>query len=505
MSTVKMAGCIGRMLFACVALLAVSFSGRSASAQDDETPKPSGPVSFYRQVRPILQRHCSGCHQPAKTGGKLLLTTYAGLKIGGENGESFEVGNPEESIVIIYISGDEPEMPLKGDPLKPEQVALIGRWIKEGAQDDTPPSAIDKISQANPPTYVRHPVITALAYSPDSKLLAVSGFHEILLHQANGSGLVARLVGRGQRIESLRFSPDGKLIGAVGGTPALFGEVQFWNTESKKLINSATFSYDTLFGASFNGPGDLFAFGGSDNRARVIRVKDAEPIMRFDAHSDWVLGSTFSLKNDHLITVSRDMAMKLSIVESAQFVDNITSITPGALKGGLMAVERHPKKEQVLAGGSDGQPNLYKVFRTRKRIIGDNFNHIRSYQKMPGRIFDLRFSGDGEMFVVGSSTATGGAARIYKTGVYDEKTINNAGSLDQSREATAKRSQENLLVHELSDIRSPVFAVAFRPDGKQVAVAGFDGHVRLYDVSTGKLIKDFLPVELTSTSTAARE
>ncbi len=52
--------------------------------------------------------------------------------------------------------------------------------------------------------------------------------------------------------------------------------------------------------------------------------------MRFDAHSDYVLGTTFSLKQDHLITVSRDMSMKLVIVENGQFVDNITSITPGA-------------------------------------------------------------------------------------------------------------------------------------------------------------------------------
>ena len=62
---------------------------------------------------------------------------------------------------------------------------------------------------------------------------------------------------------------------------------------------------------------------------------------------------------------SRDRSMKLTIVSNAQFVDNITSITPGALKGGLMAVQRHPKKEQVLVAGADGRPKQYKIFRTR--------------------------------------------------------------------------------------------------------------------------------------------
>ena len=182
----------------------------------------------------------------------------------------------------------------------------------------------------------------------------------------------------------------------------------------------------------------------------------------------------------------------------------VTSITPGALKGGLLAVRRHPLREQVLAGGADGQPNLYKIFRTRKRIIGDNFNHIRSYKKLPGRIFDMQFNQDGSMFVVGSSTATGGAARIYKTGTYDETKTNNAGSLQQAREETKKRSAEKALVHDLAGINHPIFAVTFRPDGKQVAVAGFDGHVRLYDVSTGKLVKDFISVDAVSTDTAAK-
>lgn len=474
---------------------------QDAEANAEESPEP---VSFYRQVRPILQRHCSGCHQPAKQGGELLLTSHAELLKGGESGAGVVPGKPEESLVLDFITGDEPLMPKSADPLTPPQVALIERWIKEGASDDTPENLQTTFTAENPPTYASPPVVTAIDYSPDSSLLAVSGFNEILLHHADGSGPVGRLVGRSQRIESLSFSPDGSLIGAVGGTPALFGEVQFWNVAEQKLVGSLTISYDTLFGASFSGDGKLFAFGAADNRARVVRVEDLEQIMRFDAHSDYVLGTTFSKDNDHLITVSRDMSMKLVIVENAQFVDNVTSITPGALKGGLTVVHRHPLQEQVLTGAADGQPLLYKIFRTRKRIIGDDFNRIRSYDKLPGRIFDMEFNADGSMFVVGSSTATSGSARIYRTGEYDTDSVNNAGGLNEAREETAKRSAEKMLVHELPGIKGPVYAVAFRPDGKQVAVAGFEGVVRLYDVESGELVKEFVPVELEATETAAK-
>jgi WD40 repeat protein len=247
--------------------------------------------------------------------------------------------------------------------------------------------------------------------------------------------------------------------------------------EDLTLAISTTLAPDTLFGASFNDAGTQLAFGGADNRARVIDTKEGKLLMRFDAHADWVFGTTYSLKNDHLITVSRDMSMKLVIVENAQFVDNITSITPGELKGGLVDVQRHPTKEEVLTGGSDGEPKLYKIFRTQDRKIGDDFNRIRGYEKLPGRIFDLQFNKDGSRFVVGASTAIGGSARIYET-------------------------ETGKLLHELPDIKSPIFAVAFRPDGKQVALGGFDGNVKLYDAETGGLVKSFIPVPLTDKTAA---
>ena len=459
-----------------LALWVSSWAGDTVRGAD-EKPAETGPVSFYRQVRPVLQRHCTGCHQPAKAGGKLVLTSYAAAKAGGDEGAGFEAGKPADSLLIEFISGEKPAMPKNATPLTKDQVSAISRWIAEGAKDDTPDEVQDTISPENPPVYHNAPVISALAYSPDGQLIAVSGFREILLHKADGSGLVGRLVGRSQNITSLSFSPDGKVLAATGGNPALFGEAQFWNIAEKKLERSVTITTDTLFGGRFCDDGTLFAFGGADNSARILRVADGEQVLKFDAHADWVMAVAFSLDKKHMITISRDRSMKLSIVETGQFVDNITSITPGALKGGLMAMRRHPKKDELLIGGSDGEPKLYKMIRTQVRVIGDDFNKLKGYQPMAGRIFALEFNADGSKFVAGASTGGTGTARIYST-------------------------EDAKLLHELPGHVRGVFAVSFSSDGKHVVTGGFEGKVRIFDAETGALVKEFIPVTITPTIAA---
>src|SRR5207253_4593461 len=141
-------------------------------------------------------------------------------------------------------------MPKGRTPLLESDVALIRRWVAEGAKDDTPKNARILVDAEHPPVYVLPPVISSVHFSPDGSLLAVSGYHEVLLHKADGSGLVGRLVGLSERVQSVAFSPDGKLLAVAGGSPGRFGEVQVWDVAKKKLKLSAPMTFDTLYGTS---------------------------------------------------------------------------------------------------------------------------------------------------------------------------------------------------------------------------------------------------------------
>src|SRR5207244_4406094 len=181
----------------------------------------------------------------------------------------------------------------------------------------------------HPPTYALPPVITSMDYSPDGTLLAIAGYHEVLLHKSDGSGLAARLVGASERLQSLAFSPDGKLLAVTGGNPGRFGEVQVWDVAKRKLQLSAPITYDTLYGVSWSPDGTKLAFGCADNTLRAIDAKSGQQVLFQGAHSDWVLATVFSADATHLVSISRDRSMKLTEVATQRFMDNITSITPG--------------------------------------------------------------------------------------------------------------------------------------------------------------------------------
>ena len=221
------------------------------------------------------------------------------------------------------------------------------------------------------PSICRPPCSDINIFSPDGKLLAVAGFHEVLLHGADGSGLEARLIGLSERIESARFSPDGKRLVVAGGLPGRMGEIQIWDVE-EQLILSKPVGYDTAYGTSWSPDGKFVSYGLPDNTARAIDAETGEQALLMGSHNDWVLDTTWSIQGDYLVSVGRDMSAKLTEVKTERFIDNITSITPGALKGGLNAIDRHPLQDHILVGGADGVPQIYRMYRETDRKIGDN-------------------------------------------------------------------------------------------------------------------------------------
>jgi hypothetical protein len=111
---------------------------KAASAPNGAAPAASreGIEFFEKNIRPLFQSQCIGCHQavlPEPKGG-LVLDSRAGVLKGGDRGAMIVPGKPEESLLIKALEYREPkiQMPPKGK-LPADKIQLVAEWIKMGA------------------------------------------------------------------------------------------------------------------------------------------------------------------------------------------------------------------------------------------------------------------------------------------------------------------------------------------------------------------------------------
>ena len=424
------------------------------------------PVSFFREVRPILRTNCVGCHKPGKLKGGLDLTSHAMLLKGGKSGDTLKPGHAEESELFTQLVGAEPEMPKDAEPLTAAEVATIRRWIAEGATDDTPADLGALHRLAAPPVYRSAPAISALAMSPDGAVLAVAGWHEVILRSGDGEQLLGRLVGESPRVESLAFSPDGKQLAVAGGSPSEYGEVQIWDAAERKLVRSIKASVDCFFGISWSPDGSKVAVGCADKLVRVFAVSDGKEVMRCDNHIDWVFATAWNHDGSRLVSVSRDKAIKLIDPATGHLVDDIAQP-----REPLLCVARHPAEDLVAFGGDNGQIRLHKIAPRGGRLAeGDNKEEstVREFERLPGAAHAVAFSPDGKLL---AATGARGETRIWQT-------------------ADGKR------VAQIPSSGGALFALTFTSDSARLVTGGADGQLRSYEAKTGTLSKTLVPVPL---------
>jgi mono/diheme cytochrome c family protein len=102
------------------------------------------PVSFAADVQPIFDENCVTCHQSSGAPQGLVLEEGKSWQslLHGRSVESklplVAPGRPDESYLVHKLAGTQTttgsgaQMP-PGDPLGPDKVAIVQRWIAAGA------------------------------------------------------------------------------------------------------------------------------------------------------------------------------------------------------------------------------------------------------------------------------------------------------------------------------------------------------------------------------------
>jgi len=482
---------------------------------DAVAPVATAEISYQREILPILRTHCQGCHQPARAEGGVDLTSRTGLFGAGDSGVAvITPGQVDASELLAQITPDDSgaaAMPKDGKPLHAEQIALLRRWVADGAKIDVEHDR-PQFNAEHPPTYVKPATITALDVSPDGALIAISGVNETLLLDAAAAArgervVVRRLIGLASRIESLRFSPDSKQLAVVGGLPGELGELQVWDVASGELLLSRNATAETLSGVAWSPDGQSIAFGGADTNLRVVKASDGAQLIEQGAHADWILDAVFSTDGKYVVSGSRDQTLKLTEAGSGRFIDNITNISPGVPGGPIFAIARHPQRDLVASGGGEGIPRTYMMHRVVDRKIGDDSNLVRAYPTMPGRIFAVAFSPDGTRLAAASSNAGHGHVQLFNVPdaflppedvkLIQGKTIDQRSTEERARIEAYNREGAEVVSTAAGEL-PPVYALAFSADGKSLVTGGADGVVRLFDPADGKELAQVQAFELTT-------
>jgi WD40 repeat protein len=409
-------------------------------------------VSFANEIAPILADQCLVCHNARTAKGRFSVETFAALMKGGESGAAVTPGDAELSNLALLVESG--EMPKDGDPLPSEQIALIKQWIADGAKldegkpADKPLAAImPKPVQPKPPEVYPAPVpVTALAFSP-SGLLAVSGYHEVLVFDAGEGRLMRRIQGLAERVHAIAFSPDGQHVAAAAGTPGRLGEVKLFRTETGELVADLAFAGDSFFDVAFSPDGTKLAAAGADRTVRVWNVPDGVEVARIEDHADWVLAVAFSPDGGRIATASRDKTAKVFDVSTkeslATFMRHEQPVTD---------VLFAPDGKQVVSCGKDRQVRFWDVAEAKQQ-------HDRDLR---GEGLSLAAAGS-EALVCGSGDR---AARVF--------------GFDGSERGSFR------------DHPDWVYAVAATPDGATIAIGSYDGTVTLRKTDGGEVTRTFL-------------
>src|SRR5436190_11216295 len=147
------------------------------------------PISFKRDIAPVLLNNCLACHGPKKAEGGYRIDTLERVKSAGDSTQAGFIAKDldgSEAFRRITSTDVKERMPLEGDPLPADDVAKLKKWIESGLLFDGHDAKAPLASYISPPTHPSSPEsyratmpITAVAFSPDGSQIFVGGYHEL--------------------------------------------------------------------------------------------------------------------------------------------------------------------------------------------------------------------------------------------------------------------------------------------------------------------------------------
>jgi|JI6StandDraft_1071083.scaffolds.fasta_scaffold02098_11 WD40 repeat protein len=207
----------------------------------------AAPINYEKEILPFLKDNCIACHNKTTTKAGLNMESPELMFKGGENGKGIEAGAGAKSLIYQAAAGDwDSEMPPKGNkvgavPLDDAELALLKQWIDEGAHHSGRQERV--ISWEPLPTSFAP--IFASGVTPDGSFAAAARGNQVSIYHLPTSTLVTRLtdetliksglyknpgVAHRDLIPAIAFTQDGQRL--LTGS---YREVKIWKRADSTL------------------------------------------------------------------------------------------------------------------------------------------------------------------------------------------------------------------------------------------------------------------------------
>ena len=367
-----------------------------------------------------------------------------------------------------------------------------GRWLASAGSDAT--VRLWDLSSAHPSGYVlpdQPASVTNLAFSPIAPLLAYVG-NDASIHlwnAATGRPAGQPLSDHRSYVTSVAFSPTGLTLAAGADD----GSIQLWDIRQRQPLGARLLGHTgRVTCLSFSPDRMELASGSADKTIRIWRLGGSRPASHvLTGHLESVTDVAFSPDGRSLASSSLDETVWLWNLIGTQPVGEALPGKTGAMNGLAFS----PDGKMLAAANADGtiwlwsmasQPSLGRVLvghtdTVNAVVFSSNGRLLASGGDTTVRLWDvsrMRMRGS----PLGTHTTTVSAVAFSPDG----QTI-ASGSDDET--VRLWDVQSGRTVRELLGASSDITGLAFSHDGRTIAAATGDGIVRFWDVRDGRLLR----------------
>ena len=358
--------------------------------------------------------------------------------------------------------------------------------------------------------------IKGLALSPDHTKLATAGSDWTVRLWDVDTGNYIRSLGHPSAVNTVVFSPDGKILASAGGT------LRLWDADSGEMLHADKKDLGSVNVLVFSPDGKTLASGGGwDHTVYLWDVNTGTIRVDLKGHTGKIRDIAFSPDNSALITTSLDKTMRLWDVNTGTEQKHLPTpedkinpfvvanlmlkrIDPGVLPGkrdDVHTVKFSKDGTQLISVSNDGSFHLWNINTGRYQLsfsLGEHTDWVDV----------LAFSADSKYLV--SNNALEERARVWSVETFTQNAILTtpqqvlgltfspdlkklAGrDFPQAIRVWDATTKEQLSTLQGTDRRPDYWPLVFSPDGKKILAStgiselfGDGNEIQLWKTDTG--------------------